>query len=187
MRNRNENGAFFPVMARQPTFPDGIGASNLDPGPAWKGIAARLALVALALAAALAGLLGGGPTPDRRGHGNGASLAVHVPNPIRNGMFAEWRVEIAARRPVGDAVIAIPANLWRDMTINTLMPAATEEEYKDGEFRFHFGPLEPGDTLLFKIDGQLNPARFSRQRGDIRLLDGERELARVPVDVKVIY
>ena len=174
-------------MTRSSAFPDGIADSHLKAGSPWKGIAVRVALVGLVLAIALAGLLGGAPTPERRTENAQAALGVHAPHPIRNGMIAEWRIMIEARAPVADAVVAIPANLWRDMTINSLLPAADKEESKDGEFRFHFGPLERGDSLEFKIDGQLNPPHFHRERGDVRLLDGERELVRVPVDVKVVY
>jgi hypothetical protein len=101
-------------------------------------------------------------------------------------MYVEWRIEAKARRPIEDAVVAIPADLWKDMTVNSLVPAATEEEYKDGEFRFHFGTLDAGESLLFKIDGQVNPPNVNRHRGTIRLLDGERPLALSPVDVKVM-
>lgn len=91
-----------------------------------------------------------------------------------------------ARRPMADAVIAIPVRHWRDFTINTMIPAATEEEYKDGEFRFHFDRLEAGERLMFKVDGQVNPSHIGRDMGAIRLLDDEREVAVLPFGQTVL-
>lgn len=175
-------------MAKSATkrFPDGIKVEHCqESGPGWTAWI-RAALLSGLLLAALFGFLGGAPTRGVQVTADAAAMRVHYPNPIRNGMFIETRIDIAARQPIGDAVVAISADLWRDMTINSLVPAATEEAYKDGEFRFHFGPLEPGENLLFKIDGQINPPRLERINGRIRLLDGTRELAAVPVSIRVI-
>ncbi len=101
-------------------------------------------------------------------------------------MFFETRISAEAKRPIADAVIAIPAAMWRDMTINTLIPAAAEEEFADGEFRFHFGTLGVGQALSVKIDGQMNPPRFGSSSGRIRLLDGESEIVALPITLKVI-
>ena len=175
-------------MAKAATkaFPDGISAANCEQRrPAWAA-RIRAGLLGALLLAALLGFLGGAPGNETRVAAEAAELRVNLPSPVRNGMFIEMRVDVAARRPIADAVVAIPARLWRDMTINSLVPAATEEEYKDGEFRFHFGPLAPGEQLLFKIDGQLNPPKFAGAEGRIRLLDGTTEIAAAPVSLKVI-
>ena len=115
-----------------------------------------------------------------------ATLAVTTPDRLRNGMLFETRISAQAKRPIEDAVIAIPSAMWRDMTVNTMVPAPAEEEFVAGEFRFHFGPLEPGETLTLKVDGQVNPPRYSSSSGRLRLLDGEAELAVLPLSLKVI-
>ena len=174
------------MTAASNDFPDGIDRAHTR---ATSGSAAswiRVSIIGLLLLVGLAGWLGGGPTAERIVSNPAVEMRVHVPAPIRNGMLFEWRIAVTARAPVDDAVVAIPAVLWRDTTINSLIPAASEEEHKDGEFRFHFGPLEPGETLLFKVDGQVNPPHFQSGKGPIRLLDGERELARSMVDLKVV-
>ncbi len=111
---------------------------------------------------------------------------MHSPTLLRNGVLFETRIEATARQPLADAVIAIPAELWRDFTINTMLPDAIEDDYVDGEYRFHFGPLQAGKTLRFKIDGQINPAHAGTTRGRIRLLDGMREVAAVGVEQTVL-
>lgn len=173
------------------TMPDGIETRHLDPahGRPTKGgqmTWIRALVLGAILAIALAGLVGGAPTRPVHAVSAEAAMDLHVPTPVRNGMFVEWRIDITAKQPVGDAVVAVPARLWRDMTVNSLVPAATEEEFRDGEFRFHFGPLDPGQRLLFKIDGQINPPRLTKEGGAIRLLDDERELLSAPVTMKVM-
>ena len=167
-------------------FPEGIGARHTQPGKFRRLIWYRTAGIGLFLILGLAGLMGGGTTPETRVTSAAAEMTLHIPHPVRNGMVFEWRIGITAREPISDAVVAVPANLWHDTTINSMVPAASEEAFKAGEYLFHFGALRAGDTLLFKVDGQLNPPHFDRQSGNIRLLDGERELLTAPVDLKVI-
>lgn len=168
------------------TYPQGIeerhGSAQGNRHASWW----RLGILALVLALALFGFLGGAPAPTLRAASDGASLAVTTPDRLRNGMFFETRMSAVAKRPIADAVIAVPAAMWRDATINTMVPAPAEEEFVDGEFRFHFGPLGAGEKIGFKIDGQMNPPRFGSSSGRIRLLDGEAEVVAVAVSLKVI-
>jgi len=168
------------------TYPQGIeerhGTAHGNRHASWW----RLGILALALGVALSGFLGGAPAPTLRAANHAASLAVTTPDRLRNGMFFETRISAVAKRPIEDAVIAIPAGMWRDATINTMIPAPAEEAFVDGEFRFHFGALGVGEKIGFKIDGQMNPPRFSSSSGRIRLLDGEREVVALPVTLKVI-
>ena len=163
-------------MAR--LHPDGI----LDPGKGGgRGRhAALIRMVALGaiLVVALFGWLGGGPSSKLAARSSQADFLIDAPTRLRNGNFFEMRLDVIARAPVADAVLTVPEPLWRDVTINSMVPAASEEEVVGGEFRFHFGPLAPGDRLQFKLDGQLNPPLFGATEGPIRLLDGEKELAR---------
>jgi hypothetical protein len=168
------------------SMPDGIDDRHLRPRRSRYISWYRALLIGGLLAAALFGFVGGQHTQPHRVSTQAAVFSVHMPDPVRNGMFVEWRIDTNARRPIGDLVVAIPANLWTDMTVNTLVPAASEEEFKDGEYRFHFGSLDAGKRLLFKIDGQVNPPRVTSEHGNIRLLDGEQELGSVPVRFRVV-
>ena len=167
-------------------YPQGISDHHGQPRLARRASWWRLGILAAILLVALSGLLGGAPAPTMRAAAAGAELAVTTPDRLRNGMFFETRVAAVAKRPIDDAVIAIPAVMWRDLTINTLIPGPAEEEFVDGEFRFHFGPLAAGQRLGVKIDGQMNPARLGSSTGRIRLLDGEVEVAALPVTLQVI-
>ena len=145
-----------------------------------------LILLTVLLAAALLGLLGGGRSPVVRAMANEAELSVDSPAILRSGLFFEQDVEVIPHRAFDDAVIGVSAALWKDMTINSMIPAAAQEEFADGEFRLHFGPLAAGESLILKIDGQINPPLTVGTRGAFRLYDGKRRIATVPISMKVL-
>lgn len=164
--------------------PDGISKDNerSSGGPSPLPI---LFLGAI-LAAGLGGLYGGQSDPVREVRADGTTLSVRAPATLRNGMFFETVIEVTPTRPVDDLVIAVSDGLWREMTINTMIPAAQEESHAHGNQRFSFGKAAPGDTLRFKIDGQVNPPLFAGTSGEITVFDGERKLVGLPVRMRVL-
>jgi hypothetical protein len=167
-------------------MPDGLA----DAAPARRLAVNKITLATLVLAAlfalALTGLLGGGPPRVATAQTPHAALRIEYPEPVRNGMLIEWRISVEARAPIANAAIAIPAEMWREVTINSLVPAAEKEGYRNSAYVFEFGPLEPGERLAFKIDGQVNPGRFGSHASRLRLLDGEREIAAAPMNMRVL-
>jgi hypothetical protein len=166
-------------------YPDGIAPADAD------GRGARLNWISLAvlsvvMLAALLGVFGGGKARSLVADAPAARLEVHTPRVLRNGMFFETRIHLAAKAPIADAVIVVPASLWRDMTVNTMIPAPSEEKAEKGAFRFSYGPMKRGDTLDIKIDGQINPPLFAGNSGSIALQDGDRSLAHVPIEIMVL-
>lgn len=168
------------------TFPDGIDRDALTPRDPRRIIAFRFALFALILALALFGLFGGGKALRTASDAPAARFAVEGHERLRNGNFFEVRFVVEARQPIADAVIAVPRELFHEVTVNSLVPAPAEEGSDDKDFLLHYGPLEPGEILTVKIDGQLNPPLIGTARGDYRLLDAERELARLPARLEVL-
>lgn len=171
------------------SFPDGISEPHADPATGrGRGRRRWLALILLSalMIAALLGLFGGGKTRPVLAAGDTATLEVRTPRVIRNGEFFETHIRVTARAPIAKAVIAVDTTLWRDMTINTMVPAPSEESFKDGAFRFDYGPLKPGESIDIKIDGQINPPLFAGTRGTVAVLDGERELAAIPLHITVL-
>ncbi len=167
--------------------PDGISEKMIS-GQRWHRHASPFSFVLLAavVAVALSGLVGGQPSPLRGQDFGAARLEVKTPSVIRNGEFFETRIRVEATRDVSDAVLAVTPSLWTDMTINTMIPAAAEESYKDGAYRFSYGELRAGDTLVVKIDGQINPPLFAGTKGEIALFDGEQRLGSMPHQIKVL-
>jgi len=166
-------------------YPDGIAPADAD------GRGARLNWISLAvlgavMLAALLGAFGGGKARSVAADAPAARLEVHTPRVMRNGMFFETRIHVTAKTPITDAIIVVPASLWRDMTVNTMIPAPSEEKAERGAFRFSYGAMKPGDVLDIKIDGQINPPLFAGNSGSIALHDGDRSLAHVPIEITVL-
>lgn len=167
--------------------PDGISDIHLGPPRGYGGRPNPLPLLILTalLATGLLGPLGGQPDPVRIARTPAAEIAVRAPATLRNGMFFEMTVEVTPKRPVKDLAIAVSGDLWHEMTINTTMPSADKEEFRNGAFRFSFGDVEAGETRRFKIDGQVNPPLLAGTDGEIAAFDGETRLVSIPVRIKV--
>jgi hypothetical protein len=166
--------------------PDGIGDEHVRPVAGWRRHASPLALIAFGsvIVLAMTGLLG--READRRAEANGVRLAVHTSEIIRNGEFFEMKVSVEADAPIGELVIGVGQGLWEDMTVNTMIPAATEEASADGELRFTFAELEAGTPFLFKVDLQVNPDILGGNEGAVTVYDGEEELASALVSIAVL-
>ncbi len=132
----------------------------------------------------LVGLLG--HERDWRAQGNGVSLEVHAPEIIRNGEFFEMRISVESDRPINELGIGVGHALWEDVTVNTMIPAATDETSEDGGFRFTFGSLEPGTLFLLKVDLQVNPDIVGGNDGLVTIFDGEELLVEMMISVTVL-
>lgn len=136
------------------------------------------------IALSLAGVLG--HERDWRAEASGATLQVHAPETTRNGEFFEVRIAVETEEPISELVIGIDAALFEDMTVNTMIPAATEEESEDGEFRFVFATLEAGTRFAFKLDLQVNPDIVGGNDGRVTLYDGEEALVDTQISIAVL-
>jgi hypothetical protein len=121
------------------------------------------------------------------GSGSEVELAVEGPVRIRNGEFFEMVLNVETRRDIRDLVVLIGADLWRDVTVNTLLPDPSEHGFRDGSYEFRFGPLEAGGTLRIKVDGQINPSHAPSANEDtIEIADGEATLVTVNYAMEVL-
>lgn len=167
--------------------PQGINNDHIN-GHKWKRHASPgsiLLLSALLIAAAI-GYFGGQPHPRRTVDRAAATIDMEFPDILRNGQFFEMRAKITAKQDFEDLRVGISATYWHDLTINSMVPAPEKETFKDGEYRFSFGPVKSGEEFAIKIDGQINPPLFAGTNGHITLLDGEKIQATVPVNLTVI-
>jgi hypothetical protein len=73
------------------------------------------------------------------------------------------------------------------MTVNTLLPDPSEQGFANGAFSFNYGKLDGGESLLVKIDGQVNPSHGpSENEGDIFIADDHTTLAGVNFKIEVL-
>ncbi len=167
--------------------PDGISEADAHPRGGHRGRASLLPLIILAalLALALSGLLGGRPDPVQVAETDNALIEVNMPSRLRNGMSFEAIIRITAKRPVKALTLAISSSLWRDITINNMMPAAEKEDMQDGFFRFAYGAADPGVPIEIKIDGQINPPLFAGTDGEIAVYDRDVRLVGLATTMRV--
>jgi len=169
-----------------PAYPDGIASEHLEEIAGWRRHASPLSLVVFGavVAAALSGFLG--HERDWEASSNGTSLSIHMPEVIRNGEFLEMRITVEAGQEIGALAVGIDQALWEDMTVNTMIPAASEETSEDGEFRFTFGELSSGTSFLLKIDAQINPDIVGGNAGTITVYDGDEPLVTATIEMAVL-
>ena len=167
--------------------PDGIEPRHIH--EAGGAIARRwpFGLAALGLILALAFFGAYGRHDRLTGSGDEVAVVVHAPLRIRNGEFFEMVLDVEARRDIEDLVVLVGADLWRDVTVNTLLPDPSEHGFRDGFYEFRFGRLAAGERLRVKVDGQVNPSHApSANKGAIEIADGEVTLTTVDYAMEVL-
>jgi hypothetical protein len=166
-------------------LPDGIAARHFtDSGGWWRGFVPIAVLGAL-LAAALFGVFGGTADPRVIAEGKGVRLAVEAPRTLRSGMILEIDIAVDADRPVARPVVAISGSYLHNLSFNSVIPAAKEATFVNGTVTLGYGPLNAGDRLQVKLDGQVNPPLIGDNDGEVAILDGTTVLAARPVRLRV--
>lgn len=171
-------------MAKEARF-DPDSAQDCKQGKLPRG-SLCLALLVILLGTALFGYLGGAKSPRMLATAPQADLMVKTPTRLRSGLYFEQIIRVQAHQTIDDVVIGIGAPLWQDMTVNSMIPAAADEQFKAGQYRLHYGPLQAGEVLSLKIDGQINPALTRGTHGPVALFDGDRQIVSVPLKIEVL-
>ena len=167
--------------------PDGIERRHIDPtGRAWRN-GVGLVVFSVTVVLSLFGVYGREHTVAATDGEGGVRASVHLPEVLRNGEFFEmqFRIEVG-EAAVEDLTIAVDASVWRDITVNTFIPAASEETSEEEAYRFAFGPMEAGSTFVAKVDAQVNPDILGANSGVIGVYDGEQLLLELPVEIGVL-
>jgi hypothetical protein len=166
--------------------PHGIGEEHWRPLSGWRRHASPLSLIVFGVVVAL-GLTGTlGHERDWVASNRGTRLSVHAPEVIRSGEFFEMRIGVESDTRLDELAIGISQSLWEDITVNTLIPAATEEASANGEFRFTFAELPADTPFLLKFDLQINPDIVGGNEGTITLYDGDTQLTSVAIGITVL-
>jgi hypothetical protein len=175
-------------QGRGSEYPEGLSAAHADSRTAPPLVIRLLPLLLLGafIAASFTGIYGGTPNATSSAAGERAVLTANVPRVLRSGEFFEMRFRIRAIAPLADATLAVDRAYLHDLTVNTLLPAAESERASDGVFRFSYGPLDAGEVLDIKLDGQVNPSLFLGTAGAVAIADGEDQIARLPLELTVL-
>lgn len=166
--------------------PFGVSDRHLHPPSRTLTQAVLIAVLLVPLGAAMLGYLGGGDSERSTVRSSAATLSIERPRIARSGNWFETRIIAVPSRDVADLTVAIDKPLWHRMSIDTLAPDADSSEFAEGAFRYAFGPVGAGEPFELKLNGQLQSWGYRRLEGDVTLLDGQRELARVPLTLTVL-
>ena len=172
------------MEARAGHWPDGLEDRHAAPPAGFRSLPIGLIVLSLVMTAGLLGLAGREETESASG--GGVRLEWHAPTVIRNGEFLEMRVTLESTVAIARPVLGVDASLWEDFTVNSFIPAAVGESSEDGEFRFEFGPMDAGASLLVKIDAQINPDTLGGNAGVVTVYDGDQSLVSLPVQIEVL-
>ena len=169
-------------------YPEGIGDTHV---PDRRSLGHRaswfsIAVLALLMAVASTGLLGGWKRPLRTAETADARLDVRMPKIIRNGEFLETEITILPKRDFADLILGVEPGLWHDLTVNTFIPGAAEESFAANAYRFSYGPAKAGQRLTIKIDAQINPSTTGGTSGAMSIADGETEVVRLSLTMRVL-
>lgn len=162
--------------------PDGLETHSKRRLPTWSGILILGAIVATGAS----GLLGGAPSPEITIDSPAAKLAVKTPHILRNGTLFETRIRITAHHNIARPVVKISETLWQDTTINSFIPAPSEEALEPDGWAYTLAPLEAGQSVTLHIDGQNNPPLVGTNEGRISLYDGDAHLVAMPLSVRIL-
>ncbi len=144
-----------------------------------------LVVLSCIMALGLSGWLGK-PTSEISIEEAGARLTIEMPGAIRNGDFYETRIRVRALQDIGKLQIEVSPELWREVTVNSMIPSPESEGFEGGSFRFGFASLDAGNEFLFKIASQINPRLIGKLEGHIRVLDDGRVLADTARTMRVL-
>jgi hypothetical protein len=167
-------------------LPDGISRHHIEGRQGMLRAVLPVVLLGGLLLAALLGAFGGTKDPTLGASGDGASLTIGAPRTLRSGMFFEIDIVVDARRAIAKPVVAISRSYLHDLTVNTHLPEPEEMGFEEGRFTMTFPAMQPGDRLVVKIDGQVNPTLIGVNRGTIAIHDDKLELASRAVSLRVL-
>jgi hypothetical protein len=108
-----------------------------------------------------------------------ASLRVTAPTRLRGGLIFQVRVEVVARREIGQLQLSFDKGWWESMSVNSIAPEPSNETSHDGKVVLSYGGLPAGKSLSTWIYFQVNPTNVGKRREDVVLLDGAKPLLSV--------
>ena len=139
----------------------------------------RAVLAGIALLALLALLNVFGQRPvTTAADGAQARIEVQAPTALRGGVLFMGRITIETQEELENATIVLDSGWLESMHVNTIEPAPTEEESRDGRLALSYGRLAPGETTVVYLELQVNPTNVGRRSQGVELHDGEELVAR---------
>jgi hypothetical protein len=150
-------------------------------------LVARRLLVGLLTLLALLGLANVfGQTPSHStGTGDVATLDVSAPDRLRGGLFYQGRFSIRAKQEIEQATLLLDSGWFDSMHINSYSPEPLASGYRNGKLVLDYGRVAAGDTLVARLQFQVNATNVGRRSQGVELHDEDVPLAAVDRDVTI--
>jgi hypothetical protein len=150
-------------------------------------LVARRLLVGLLTLLALLGLANVfGQSPSHStGTGDVATLDVSAPDRLRGGVFYQGRFSIHAKREIEQATLLLDSGWFDSMHINSYSPEPLASGYRNGKLVLDYGHVSAGDTLVARLQFQVNATNVGHRSQGVELHDEDVPLAAVDRDVTI--
>jgi hypothetical protein len=149
-------------------------------------VARRLVLCVLTVLAllALANVFGQNPAHSI-GTGEAATLEVSAPSRLRGGLFYEGEFTIRARQEIESATLLLDSGWFESMHINSYSPEPVGSAYRNGMLALDYGHVAEGDTLVARLEFQVNATNVGHRSQSVQLHDEDVPLAAIERSVTI--
>ena len=151
--------------------------------PVWArraGIALLLVVIVLALADAF-----GQQPSDKAAAAPAASLEVHAPTRLRDGLLFQARFTIVAKARIAEPTLVLDPGWFDRITLNTIVPDPKTQIPLENRVGLQFDALPAGRRLVVWMSLQITPPGAGDRDQGVDLRDGERLIVRIPRTVTV--
>jgi hypothetical protein len=109
-----------------------------------------------------------------------ARMELSAPSAVRGGLFFQSRVEIHALDRIAHPRLVLDEGWLEGMQVNSIEPAASDEESRDGRLVLSYSTLEKGDVLKVWLQFEVDPTSGAGRRAyGLVLDDDEQPVARI--------
>lgn len=144
-----------------------------------------LALLVAFLAAAVLGAFGQ-RARERSATGAAATVALRAPGTLRGGLMWPARITVRARTRIARPRLVLARGWFEGAQLNSMEPAAADEDARPDAVVFGYGPLEAGDVLTVHLQLQVNPDTVGRQDLSVVLEGDDVAPVRLPTTLTVL-
>jgi hypothetical protein len=130
-----------------------------------------VAAIALIPLLALAGVFGQRSSTSTAENGI-ARLTVDAPHRLRGGLLFQARLDVLAKRQLSKASLVFDRGWTEGMQVNSVKPEPTAEHSRNGRLVLEYGRLGAGETLLVRLQFQVDPTHPGKRSQNVSLQDG---------------
>jgi hypothetical protein len=114
-----------------------------------------------------------------------ARMELSAPEAVRGGLFFQSRIEIRALDRIAHPRLVLDEGWVEGMQVNSIEPAPSDEESRDGRVALSYTTLEKGDVLKVWLQFEVDPTTVGRQPYGLELDDDQRPIAHIAHELTI--